>query len=72
MPYRRDYRPIFHHDNTVTYWHDSYGWFHRAHPLNVPASVRGRWERKDRERWLGAMKLLGYECIAGTWIKTVK
>ena len=68
----RYYAPKFHKDGTISYWVESYGWFHRIHPLNIPPKTRGAWEKKDRESWLGQMKLLGYENIAGSWIKTRK
>lgn len=64
-------RPVFHDNDTITYW-TGIGHVLGAHPLNVPAKIRGAWPKKDRERWLGVMKKLGYDCIAGSWIKVRK
>lgn len=70
--YNRNYNPIFHGDDTITYWRDSYGWFHRVHPVNVPRTVRNTWSEKNKARWLGVMKKLGYTDISGSWIKVTK
>ena len=72
MPYRRDYNPIFHDNDTITFWYESYGWFHRVHPIKVPVKVRNTWSPKNKGRWLALMKKLGYENIAGSWIKVTK
>lgn len=45
------YNPIFHKDGTVTYWLDSYGWFHRKHKLTIPGAVVAKWSKKYRDKF---------------------
>ena len=62
------YNPVFHKDGTVTYWLDSYGWFHRVHPANVKTKAMKEWRAKDRKKWGAAMLMRGFVKKSGKWV----
>ena len=59
--------PVFHQDGTITYWLDSYGWFHRAHPVNVSKNAMETWRAQDRKKWTTAMLKRGFIQKGGVW-----
>ena len=62
-----NHNPTFHQDGTITYWVDSYGWFHRRHPCNVPKNVVAQWRAQDRRKWAAAMIKRGFIQKGGVW-----
>lgn len=44
------YQPIFYKDGTITYWVDTYGWFHRIHPKAVMGKVAAKWKKAHRDK----------------------
>lgn len=62
------YNPTFHQDGTVTYWLDSYGWFHRVHPANVNKKAMKTWRAKDRKNWQAAMLKRGFVKRGNVWV----
>jgi hypothetical protein len=63
-----NYNPTFHKDGTITYWVDSYGWFHRKHPSTVPPKVIADWRAQDRKKWALAMIARGFVKRSGKWV----
>ena len=59
--------PTFHKDGSITYWRDSYGWFHRVHPVFVNKTVLESWRAKDRKKWAAAMLKRGFIQKGGVW-----
>lgn len=66
--YKRTYRPIFHTDGNITYWHQIHGWIHRAHPLRISGETRSHWIDKDIHKRTLALQRLGYVRERGQWI----
>jgi hypothetical protein len=62
------YNPIFHHDGSITYWVNFYGWFHRVHPAKISAKDVASWRAKDRRKWGDAMLKRGFIRKGGKWI----
>ena len=62
------YNPIFHNDNSITYWLESFGWVHRAHPSNVSSKTLHNWRAQDVRKWKAAMLKRGFIQRDGKWI----
>ena len=67
-----NYHPKFHKDGTVTYWFDSYGWFHRVHPANVKTKAMKTWRGQDRRKWGRAMLMRGFVEKGCKWVPVHK
>jgi len=63
-----NYYPTFHKDNSITYWVESYGWFHRKHPAQIPTKVIAEWRAQDRKKWALAMIARGFVRKGNKWI----
>jgi hypothetical protein len=64
---QQSYNPIFHKDNTITYWDDSRGWFHRKHPSMIPRKIIETWRAQDRKKWGLAMLGRGFVKKNNVW-----
>lgn len=62
-----NYNPTFHKDGSITYWCDSYGWFHRKHPATIPKKIMESWRAKDRKQWALAMLKRGFVKKNNVW-----
>lgn len=63
-----DYNPVFHKDNSITYWDDSRGWFHRVHPCKIPKRIIENWRASDRKKWAKAMLSRGFVKKNNVWM----
>lgn len=61
------YRPKFHKNNTITYWHEQHGWIHRVHPLKITYKTLENWEHKDYKRRFDMLTDMGYVQRNGKW-----
>lgn len=62
------YNPTFHQDGSITYWLDSYGWFHRVHPRKIGKKVLQEWRAKDRKSWEKSMTKRGFVKRNNVWV----
>lgn len=61
-------RPIFHRDNSVSYFWPAYGWNMKIHPAQIQTMVISTWSKIDRERWAKAMLRRGFIKRGGQWV----
>lgn len=62
------YKPTFHKDGSITYWIDSYGWFYRKHPAQIPSKIILEWRAQDHKKWARAMLARGFVCKDNKWV----